>query len=107
MDQDCPECGKTMVWKYLNIPRCLECKQKEETKNKYTVVLQRPDYMSETTPYVAFVDAPTPTDAAVMARLEAFTADRKDRLHPKAAMDYYVSVVFNGQCKIELFGWQL
>lgn len=107
MDQDCPECGKPMAWKYLNIPRCLECKQKEETKNKYTVVLQRPDYLSETTPYVAFVDAHTPTDASVMARLEAFAADRRDNLHPKAAMDYYVSVVFNGQCKIELFGWQL
>lgn len=104
MIQDCPECGRFMLWKYLNEPRCPHC---SPVKSKYTVVLQRPEYLSETTPYVAFVDAPTPTDAAVMARLEAFTADRKDRLHPKAAMDYYVSVVFNGQCKIELFGWQL
>lgn len=104
MTQDCPECGKTMAWKYLNIPRCLECTPR---KNSYTVVIQRPDYLAETAPYIAFVDAHTPTDASVMARLEAFAADRKDRLHPKAALDYYVSVVFNGQCKIELFGWQL
>lgn len=93
-----------MAWKHLNKPRCLKC---TPSKNSYTVVIQRPDYLSETTPYVAFIETLTPTDAAEIARLEAFKADYDDGLYPRAAMDYYVSVVFNGQCKIELFGWQL
>lgn len=25
MDQDCPQCGRFMLWKYLNEPRCGIC----------------------------------------------------------------------------------
>lgn len=104
MSQDCPQCGNPMMWKYLNTPRCGVC---DPIKKRYTVVLQRPEYMDEATPYVATVEATTPKDAAQKAQEEAFAADTEDELAPETHLDYYVSVVFNGQCNIELFGWQL
>lgn len=76
-------------------------------EKQYTVVLQRPEYMDEATPYVATVKTISPQDAAKKARLEAYNADTKDELAPETHLDYYVSVVFDGHCNIALFGWQL
>jgi hypothetical protein len=80
--------------------------------NKFTVVLLRPDYMSDhygQDIYVALVevednDCMTALEAA---KLEVFKADKKDGLEPGSKDDYALCVMFPGHVKACVFGWQL
>lgn len=78
---------------------------------KFTVVLERPDYMADEDLdgcdiYVGQVRAADSTDAINMARSEVFQADINDKLEPFNPGDYAVIVVFKGHCDACLFGWQ-
>lgn len=76
----------------------------------YTVVLLRPDYMTDMygqDVYVAHVNAPTTLHAVQTAQEQAFDADAKDDAHPDDPEDYALCVMFEGHLNTTLFGWQL
>lgn len=80
---------------------------------KYTVVLLRPEYLSEDTGeeygqdiYVATVEAESMTRAIAVAQAEVMAADKKDKLKPKKATDYKLCVMFDGHPTTAAFGWQ-
>jgi hypothetical protein len=81
-------------------------------KHKFTVILLRPDYMSENYGediYVALVEVDD-TDcmlALTAAKKEVFKADKRDGLEPNDLDDYALCVMFSGHVQPCLFGWQL
>lgn len=79
--------------------------------NKYTVILLRPDYLCDDTPYgqdvyVGYVECETVDDAIDRARHEVFKGDKLDGMGPKDKLDYALCVAFLGHNPIALFGWQ-
>lgn len=82
---------------------------------KYTVVLLRPEYLNKKTEtpygqdvYVAIgVRSSEPMFAVRLARSEVFQADKKEGLKPESASDYKLCVLFEGEHKPKLFGWQV
>lgn len=79
-------------------------------KDKYTVVLLRPDYMTSNygqDVYVAKVRAPTHRAALVAAQDEVFDVDSKQGLEPDDPQDYALCVMFEGHLNPCLFGWCL
>lgn len=78
--------------------------------SKFTVVLLRPDYMSDNYGqdiYVAHVEAECATTAYDAAREEVFEADNYDGLEPQSVDDYALCVMFSGHVLACLYGWQL
>ena len=79
-------------------------------KDKYTVVLCRPDYMTSNYGqdiYVAKVRARTHRAALAAAQDEVFNLDRKQGMKPKDPQDYVLCIMFEGHPKPCLFGWSL
>ena len=81
-------------------------------KNKFTVVLLRPDYITSDTPhgqdiYVALIEADDCNDAVRVAQQEVFEADMADGHDPDSPDDYALVVMFEGHHAPVLFGWQL
>lgn len=81
---------------------------------EYTVVLLRPEYLSEETDeeygqdiYVALVSSENIRKAIQIAQKEAYDADIKEDLKPKSAEDYKLCVMFEGTHNPTFFGWQL
>lgn len=80
-------------------------------KHKFTVVLLRPNYLSENygeDVYVALVevDDDDALKALSAAQAEVFKADKRDKLDPESASDYALCVMFPGHVQPCLFGWQ-
>lgn len=81
---------------------------------KYTVVLMRPDYMTEDYGqdcYVALVWAKGLYEARSAGQKEAWEADNDD-YHgegepPGSPGDYFPLVIFEGHQDVKLFGWQV
>lgn len=79
----------------------------------FTVVVLRPEYLNahpETEYgqdiYVAHVRSTEPAAAFVLAQMQVFRADQKDKLKPKKPTDYKLVVAFEGHHDPKLFGWQ-
>lgn len=80
-------------------------------KHKFTVVLLRPDYMSENYGediYVALVevDKDDTLTALRAAQVQVFKADKRDELEPESVSDYALCVMFPGHVQPCMFGWQ-
>lgn len=87
--------------------------KRRNIKKKYTVVLLRPEYLSEITDevygqdiYVALVKATTSEAAILAAQAEAFKADKTILMRPQKSEDYKLCVLFEGHHEPRRFGWQ-
>ena len=81
--------------------------------SNYTVVLLRPEYISDETGrtygkdiYVALVEADGWISAVSVARDEVFASDLKDELPIKKSEDYVFCVLFKGHHNPDFFGFQ-
>lgn len=79
--------------------------------NKFTVILLRPDYLCDDTPYgqevyVAYVEANDCSSALKTAQQEVFDVDTAIELEVNDYTDYALCVMFDGFINPCLFGWQ-
>lgn len=75
-------------------------------KKSYTVVLVRPDYITDEfgrDVYVAHVHARDEYHAIKVAQREVFRADKKDKMEPNAPEDYALTVLFEGIQEVSLW----
>ena len=82
--------------------------------NAYTVVLLRPEYMTEESgeefgmdTYVAMVTEESLEDAIKTAQKKVMASDKRDGLRPRNAEDYKMCLIFPGHIHPELYGWQV
>ena len=70
--------------------------------NKYTVVLLRPDSLTECDmdTYVAYVEATSYKEAIAKARNEVFASDAADGTQPESPEDYRFVMLFLDHCVV-------
>ena len=88
------------------------------TMKPYTVVLLRPEYLTEESgeeygeeygldTYVASVQAGGLSEAITTAQNEVFAADKREDLEPAKPEDYKMCLIFEGHQKVLMWGWQV
>src|SRR3954462_6686242 len=82
-----------------------------KAKKPFTVVLLRPEYVTEefgTDVYVAMLpDAKDEYDAVDLAGLGVLKAEKKDKMIPRRPEDYKMVLVFEGIQNPNLFGFSI
>lgn len=79
------------------------------TKQPFTVVLLRPDYMAGDGKdvYVSLTEGATSFEALTNSRNEAFRADKRDNQCPISPTDYHLVAVFSGHQTPVLWAFQI